>query len=99
MSEPVEIKFFQHNESYTHEPVEIHDGEKWGGKIMQEADKPEEFEIEIPLDQFPMMATHLRLRASYFMEAIPPNGHHCEDGGWQFVLKCPAGTRIYQVEK
>jgi len=94
MSNPIELKFWHYDESYDHEPIEIHDGENWGGKIMQRAEEPLAFEIEIPLDQFPMTATHLRLTARYHMETTPPNGHHCEDGGWVFALGCPEGTSI-----
>ena len=96
MSDPVFLKFWAHDESYEYEPIEIHDGEKWGGKIMQRAFEPLDFQIEIPLDQLPAEATHLRLTARYCMESIPPNGHHCEDGGWVFALGVPAGTRLEQ---
>ena len=96
MSDPIYLKFFEHGESYHYEPIEVHDGEKWCGRVEQKVDEPVEFQIEIPLDQFPATATHLRLTAQFCMEAIPPNGHHCEDGGWQFVLCVPAGTRLEQ---
>ena len=98
MSEPFQLKFFAYDETYDHEPIEIHDGEKWGGKLMQESETPMEFQIEIPLDQFPATATHLRLRAKYSMEDMPPNGHHCEDGGWVFALDCPEGTTVKQIK-
>jgi hypothetical protein len=93
-----EIKFWGHDESFHYEPVEVHDGEKWGGKIMQKVEDPLTFEIEIPLDEIPMNATHLRLSARFHMEGVPPNGHHCEGGGWVFALKCPDGTTVRQID-